>query len=163
MSDFSDTNRENTWKILALDPATKTGWALGADGQRIASGVWNLAPASQKRFEGGGMRWLRLRKLLEEIGRVDMVVFEEVRRHMGVDAAHAYGGALAVITAWCEANQIPYHAISVGEIKKAATGKGNAGKPEMIDAARARWAVEPVDDNEADALALLAMNVATKT
>ena len=39
-------------------------------------------------------------------------------------------------------------------IKKHATGKGNAGKAEMIAAATARG-FDPVDDNHADALALL--------
>ena len=44
--------------------------------------------------------------------------------------------------------------VHTAELKKWATGKGNAGKPRMIEAARARgW--EPVDDNEADAQLLL--------
>jgi crossover junction endodeoxyribonuclease RuvC len=148
-------------KILALDPATKTGWALGEDGKRVASGTWDLAPTSQRRFEGGGMRWLRLRRLLDEVAGVPgLVVFEEVRRHAGVDAAHAYGGALAEITAWCEAHSVPYQAVPVGQIKKFATGRGNADKPAMIEAARNRWGVEPVDDNEADAVALLHLAIA---
>ena len=47
----------------------------------------------------------------------------------------------------------------MGTIKKHATGKGNAGKAAMIAAARARG-FAPQDDNEADALALLAWAVA---
>ena len=45
----------------------------------------------------------------------------------------------------------------MGTIKKHATGTGNAGKAEMI-AARVRG-FNPQDDNEADALALLAWAV----
>ena len=60
------------------------------------------------------------------------VYFEEVRRHMGVDSAHVYGGLLATLTAWCEHHQIPYQGVPVGTIKKNATGKGNASKDEMI-------------------------------
>jgi Holliday junction resolvasome RuvABC endonuclease subunit len=42
----------------------------------------------------------------------------------------------------------------VGTIKRHVTGKGNAGKSEMVSAVRARG--YPVaDDNEADALAVL--------
>lgn len=82
------------------------------------------------------------------------MVFEEVRRHAGVDAAHAYGGFLAQLTAWCEDHQIPYQGVPVGTIKKHATGKGNANKQAMIAAAQARG-LTPVDDNHADALALL--------
>ena len=58
------------------------------------------------------------------------------------------------LTAWCEHHNIPYQGVPVGTIKKHATGKGNAGKDEMIAAIRARGHT-PGDDNEADALALL--------
>ena len=83
--------------------------------------------------------------------RVKKIVIE----HLGVDAAHAYGGFMAHLTAWCEHHQIPYQGIPVGTIKKHATGKGNASKDEMIAAAR-QLGHSPADDNEADALALLA-------
>ena len=53
-----------------------------------------------------------------------------------------------------EQNSIPYSGVGVGTIKKSATGRGNAGKPEMIAAMR-RLGHLPDDDNEADALALL--------
>ena len=46
----------------------------------------------------------------------------------------------------------------MGTIKKHATGKGNASKDEMVASARARGHT-PVDDNEADALALLSWAV----
>jgi Holliday junction resolvasome RuvABC endonuclease subunit len=149
---------------LALDLGLKTGWALGTkDGRLIASGEWDLAPAKQRRFEGGGMRWMRLRNL---IGRLwcsvtdpagMRIAFEEVRRHKGVDAAHAYGGALATLTSWCEEFQVPYEGIPVGVIKKSATGKGNASKEAMILAARRLFPDIPAisGDNEADALCLL--------
>src|SRR5690606_19315061 len=84
-----------------------------------------------------------------------------VRRHVGVDAAHAYGGFMAHLTAWCEHHQIPYRGVPVGTIKKHATGKGNAGKDAVIAAVRA-WSFDPVDDNEADALALLRWAIATQ-
>jgi Holliday junction resolvasome RuvABC endonuclease subunit len=110
------------------------------------------------RYEGGGMRYLRFKNWLTEIknqlGQVDAVYFEEVRRHAGTDAAHVYGGFLAVLTAWCEHHKIAYQGVPVGTIKKHATGKGNAGKDEMIQAMRDKG--HPVEnDNEADALAIL--------
>lgn len=102
------------------------------------------------------MKWLRFRGLLEQVGqmaKVECVVLEEVRRHLGVDAAHAYGGALAVVTEWCEARHIPYEGVPVATIKKHATGKGNAKKPEMMAAASSKWpAMKLEDDNHADAL-----------
>ncbi|AAU91227.1 conserved hypothetical protein [Methylococcus capsulatus str. Bath] len=144
-----------TTTILALDLGTTTGWALrGGDGH-ITSGSESFRP---QRFEGGGMRFLRFKRWLTELkGHVDGIgalYFEEVRRHASTDAAHAYGGFLATLTAWCEHHQIPYQGVPVGTIKKHATGKGNAGKEGVIASVRARGHA-PSDDNEADALALL--------
>lgn len=142
--------------ILALDLGTTTGWTLMTRDGSITSGTESFKP---HRFEGGGMRFLRFKRWLTEIKQtsdgIDAVYFEEVRRHLGVDAAHAYGGFMAHLTAWCEHHQIPYQGIPVGTIKKHATGKGNASKDEMIAAAR-QLGHSPADDNEADALALLA-------
>jgi hypothetical protein len=144
-----------TMTILALDLGTTTGWALRDNDDHITSGTEHFKP---QRFEGGGMRYLRFKRWLTDIKQcadgLDWVVFEEVRRHAGVDAAHAYGGFMAHLTAWCEQHNIPYQGVPVGTIKKHATGKGNAGKAEMIAAAKARG-ITPVDDNHADALALL--------
>ncbi|QEE09233.1 putative bacteriophage-related protein [Bartonella kosoyi] len=145
----------NAQTILCLDLGTKTGWALrDADGF-ITSDTEDF---QSRRFEGGGMRYLRFKKWLSELKRsvdeIDAVYFEEVRRHVGTDASHVYGGFLATLTAWCEHHQIPYEGIPVGTIKKATTGKGNASKEEMIKAMRAKGHA-PCDDNEADALAIL--------
>ncbi|WP_074380612.1 crossover junction endodeoxyribonuclease RuvC [Bartonella doshiae] len=145
----------NAQTILCLDLGTKTGWAIcGADGC-ITSDTEHF---QSRRFEGGGMRYLRFKRWLIELKRsvdeIDAVYFEEVRRHIGTDAAHVYGGLLGHLTAWCEHHQIPYEGIPVGTIKKATTGKGNASKEEMIKAVRTKGH-NPKDDNEADALAIL--------
>ena len=141
--------------ILALDLGTTTGWALAQADARMTSGSHSFKP---QRFEGGGMRFLRFKRWLTDIKQctpgISLVVFEEVRRHAGVDAAHAYGGFLGQLTAWCEHHQIPYEGVPVGTIKKHATGKGNASKEQMTQAMQARGH-EITDDNQADALALL--------
>ena len=111
------------------------------------------------------MRFLRFKRWLGEVlaasVHINAVYFEEVRRHAGVDAAHAYGGFMGHLTAWCEHHNIPYQGVPVGTIKKHATGKGNAGKGEMIVAAKVRGH-NPIDDNEADALALLHWAIETQ-
>ena len=151
-----------TTTILALDLGTTTGWALRDSTGYIASSSECFKP---RRFEGGGMRFLRFKRWLNEINQacdgIDCLYFEEVRRHAGVDAAHAYGGFLATLTAWCEQHDIPYQGVPVGTIKKHATGKGNASKEEMVASVRARGH-QPADDNEADALALLAWAIETQ-
>ena len=142
-------------KILALDLGTQTGWALQSHNGIITSGTQSFKP---QRFEGGGMRFLRFQRWLEEIKgtneTIEELIFEEVRSHKGVDASHIYGGWLSILGAWCEANQIPFKGVPVATIKKFATGNGNANKPAMINAMIARG-YSPADDNEADALALL--------
>ena len=140
--------------LLALDLGQTTGWALSADGL-ITSGTAQFKPG---RFEGGGMVFLRFRAWLQEIdetaGGIGAVYFEEVRAHRGATAAHVYGGFLAHLTAWAEANRIPYQGVPDGTIKRHVTGKGNASKDEVLVAVRARGH-RPEDDNEADAIALL--------
>lgn len=139
--------------VLALDLGTTTGWAL-RDGAATISDSFNLKGG---RFEGGGMRFLRFRAWLAEMHTklpFTAVFYEEVRAHKGTDAAHIYGGLQATLTSFCEENKIPYEGVPVAAIKKSATGKGNAGKPQMIAAMR-KLNFEPKDDNEADALALL--------
>jgi Holliday junction resolvasome RuvABC endonuclease subunit len=144
-----------TTTLLALDLGTTTGWALRGSDHAITSGSQSFRP---QRFEGGGMRFLRFKRWLAELKDmtcgIDALYFEEVRRHVSTDAAHAYGGFLATLTAWCEHHQVPYQGVPVGTIKKHATGKGNAGKDAVIAALRAAGHA-PSDDNEADALALL--------
>ncbi len=146
---------KTTHSTLALDLGTQTGWALAGDARHITSGSVSFKSG---RFEGGGMRFLRFKRWLTELKgcteRIELVVFEEVRRHIGVDAAHAYGGFMGQLTAWCEHHQIPYQGVPVGTIKKHATGKGNVGKDAMVAAMQARGHA-PSDDNEADAIALL--------
>jgi len=142
-----------TITLLALDLGTKTGYAVGTAQSHI-SGVSDFKPG---RFEGGGMRYLRFRRWLDDLHAAvefDEVVFEEVRRHKATDAAHVYGGLMGVLTTWCEEAAVPYSAVPVGTIKKFATGKGNANKEAVIAAVRS-WGFEPEDDNEADAIALL--------
>jgi hypothetical protein len=139
--------------ILALDLGTSTGWALRDGPGAILSGTATFRPG---RFEGGGMRYLRFTRWLDEMhaAPVGMIFFEEVRRHAGTDAAHVYGGLMATLTAWCELRGVPYEGVPVGTIKRHATGKGNANKDAMIAAMIAKG-YTPGDDNEADALAIL--------
>lgn len=144
--------------IVAIDPGTHCGYAVRYPNGTYDSGTFDL---SVKKGEGGGMRFVRFRRKFDDLvsalqDREDrtelVVVFENVRRHMGTDAAHVYGGIVAHLTAFCEEAEIPYQGVSVGTVKKTATGKGNADKAQMVDAARKRWPdAEIVDDNEADA------------
>ena len=150
-----------TKTLLALDLGTTTGWAIrGFDGL-ITRGTVSFKPS---RYDGGGMRYLRFTNWLTEIyrlsGPIEAIYYEEVRRHVATDAAHVFGGLLAVLTSWGELRGVPYQGVPVGTIKKYATGHGGAPKQAMIDAARARW-FSPTDDNEAYAIAILLWAIET--
>src|SRR5262245_36330787 len=138
--------------ILALDLGTMLGYAIAAHDGAIASGVVSFKPS---RYDGGGIRYLRFRSWLDSIaadaGYLAAVYFEEVRRHVGTDAAHLFGGWLAMLSAWCEQHCIPYQGVPVGTIKRFIAGKGNADKHAVIEAVRARG-FRPTDNNEADAI-----------
>lgn len=142
--------------ILALDLGTTTGWAM-SEFSKVSSGTINFKAT---RFQSADRRFVNfkdwLKKTLEKttLGEINAVYFEEVRKHIGVDAAHCYGGFKAVLTMFCEENKISYQGVPVGTIKKFVTGKGNSKKPEMIAAVRLRG-FNPQDDNEADAISLL--------
>lgn len=140
---------------IALDLGTTTGWAAYWEGV-LTSGTESF---KNDRFSGGGMRYLRFSKWLAEAYQniqPQAIYYEEVRRHMSTDAAHVYGGFMSHLTAFCEAKKVPYQSIPVGTIKKHATGKGNAPKSEMIDAAMKAWPEQSIkDDNQADALWIL--------
>lgn len=138
--------------ILALDLGTNCGWAL-----RTRDGLLRYGTQSFKvdKYSGAGMRYLKFRHWLEERAfNAERVAYEAVRRHVGTDAAHVYGGLMATLTAFCEDKGIPYEGIPVGTIKKYGCGKGNGSKEEMIAAAVA-LGHSPQDDNAADALHLL--------
>lgn len=147
--------------ILALDLGTTTGYAIKPASGPIVSGTMGFKP---NRFEGGGMVFIRfshwLSELNEKAGPIDLVVYEEVRAHRGTTAAHVYGGFLAHLTAWAEFRDLPYQGAPVGTIKKFIAGKGNADKSQVIAAVRARG-YAPVDDNEADAIAILLWAIQT--
>ncbi len=142
--------------ILALDLGTHLGWSLHDVNGRITGGTENLSPRTR---DGAGQRWLKftahLSALKRSVGEINVVYFEDVKAHgPGVLAAHAYGGFLAQLQVFCEINRIRCMPVGVGLVKKTWTGKGNATKDVMIAEARRRG-FRPIDDNHADALAIL--------
>jgi len=95
--------------ILTIDLGTQTGWAVQAQTGKISSGTESF---HRTRFEGGGMLFLKFKRFLTDLKNryagLDYVYFEEVRRHLGTDAAHIYGGFLGQLTAWCEHHNIAH-------------------------------------------------------
>jgi Holliday junction resolvasome RuvABC endonuclease subunit len=137
-------------KILAIDPASILGWAVSES----EYGTWDLRT---RKDESMGMKLLRLRAKLEEVLMLtgfNVLVYEQPGgRHTG--AIIHQSKLIGKIEEFCAERGIEFRAYSASAIKKFATGKGNAGKPDMITAAKEKYKYVGEDDNEADALHLL--------
>lgn len=134
--------------ILALDLGNEFGWAVK---QGTVSSGWKRLSKNNKT---PGKRFGDFRFWLTYLNGIDEVYFEDVKKHRGVLAAHAYGGYLAILQMWAYKRDIDCVGVGVGVIKKNWTGKGNASKQMMIDAAMHRG-IDVCNHNEVDALALL--------
>jgi len=150
--------------VLALDLATKTGWALLDRNGNFTSGVQEF---DLRRGESKGMRFLRFRKWLKEIlalGEIGeqfskespgLVVFEQPHFRGGFATELLVGFSTSVL-AEAALFGLEHLAVHTGSLKKFATGKGNSGKEEMIAKAKEFYPdVEIIDDNHADALLLI--------
>jgi hypothetical protein len=143
---------ENDMNILALDCATKCGFATLIDGH-IESGVQDF---SKRRGESNGMMFLRFRAWLNTFKDFDIkiVVFE---------LAHYRGGAATEICtnltgrAQEFAAEIGAETLSVhsGTLKKYAVGSGKASKEVIMAQMLKETGRKPIDDNESDAYFLL--------
>ena len=139
--------------ILALDLATQTGWATNYEGKRCGTAKFEV-----KRGESPGMRFLRCRAWLKDMRdllhrKIDLIVYEQAHYRGGAATAACVGLATEVI-AFAAEYSIEIMAVHTKELKRFATGKGNAKKPEMIQAAKDRG-YEPANDDEGDAALLL--------
>jgi len=141
--------------VLALDMATKTGWAFW-DGQKTTSGIQDF---SLKRGDSRGMRYLRFEAWLKSIealvSPIDLITWEQSHHRGGAatEVAHGFKTRLEGFM-----SQLPKHPettmVHSATIKKHALGTGRGSKEAMVEAAiNHGW--EPEDDNEADALWLL--------
>ena len=149
-------------KVLAFDLSSNVGWAFtdnaaGFSRTTVVFGSENFAKA---RGESMGMRYLRFRSWLEVMGEqckpLDLVAYELVTGNRSHRASIIYGAFQSQLLTWCEQQGIQYMGLLPADIKRHATGKGNANKVAMIAAAEALgYHLEPDDDDEADALHLL--------
>ena len=149
--------------ILALDPATETGWALYHCG-KTTSGSYSVKPlhATKKRqaepehYRCRNMwSWLAQTCLL--YGFPNLIVFESLEGFVakGKKAAQVNNELRGVIKAFAGVNDIALLAVQPADVKRFATGKGNADKVEMVNAAQVKYGYMGDNHNEADAILIL--------
>jgi len=132
--------------VLAIDQASNCGWCT-----KNAYGVWDF---NTRKDESSGMKMLRFRAKLTEVCQIEsinLIVYERVAGQHANSIIHA-AKMVAMIETFCEENNINYKAVSAGEVKRFATGKGNCDKKAMIASAKEKHGYTGNDDNEADAI-----------
>lgn len=147
--------------ILALDLGTKTGYAVRKRDGKVVHGTEDFTPRTSW---APGQKWQRFRSWLSATitaHNVTQIAFEDVKRHGPgqVLAAHAYGGFRAMLEMVADQHRVTLVPFGVGQIKKHWTGSGVAKKDEMVMQAKGRG-FRAMDDNNADALAILHLAIA---
>ena len=136
--------------ILAIDPATATGWAV-FDGHFYQYGAFRLTG------EARSTRFLdfetRLTHLIAE-HQPRLIAYETQDAVRGPHARRLLGGLATIIELVAERTGTAMIGYSAAAIKKAVTGSGKADKQAMI-AEIHRRGFYTRDDNEADAMAVL--------
>lgn len=160
-------SRAGSRLILGLDLGTNCGYCCGyvrKDGSLEVEpwymGQWDLSAGP---YDSGAIRFVRLRRFLELV-QPNLVAYEDVKftpaealsrmsaaavMARAATAAELIGAFRATVVTWCEEKNVPCTGFSIGQIKKRATGKGNASKAEMISACNAQFGTSfPVENYE---------------
>lgn len=131
-------------KVIGLDLSiTATGVAL-ADG---TAETWKL-PASW-----GDRRLFEIQHRVgvqQGIEVIDLVVIEDLPTH--AKSAGITGMVHGAVRSRLVGSRVPYALVTPATLKAFATGRGNAGKPEMAVALFKRTGQELADDNMVDAV-----------
>lgn len=145
--------------IIGIDPSlTSTGLAVKQDDGTI---ITDHVPTSGHRDDCISERWIRLESIVTRVDEMaaahgcDTAVIEhpiDIRGGSKIDRF----GLFWLIVDRLMTHQVVVHTVSPSARAKAATGRGNASKTDVIAAMRARYpSVLVRNDDEADAMALL--------
>ncbi|MDX3074590.1 hypothetical protein [Streptomyces sp. MI02-7b] len=145
-----------TYRVAGLDISlTSTG--VATLGGTIA------IPTTGRRRDTLVERRTRLRHIADtvvtEVGTVDLACIEGPSHHSVGGSVWDRGGLWWLVVDALVAREIPVAVIPPMSRAKYATGKGNARKAAVLDAAQRRYGAVCATDDEADALVLRAMGL----
>ena len=154
--------------ILALDLATKTGFAVGRPDYPMIHGVQDFTP---RRGDSPGMRYVRFSAWLREMLRkchVNLVVYEQAHQRGGAATEVAAGFATHLQSVIADLNRQPdvngeieHTTCHTATLKAFATGNGKATKADMVKRACEVTGETITSDDEADAVMMLLWAQAT--
>lgn len=142
--------------VLALDIATKAGWAVWSPSLPIVFGTINLKDDEPTDRERLLRFWRELRDIHIRFG-IDHLFYEKPIS-FGGKGGHAHivvHQLVGIAEMWSAMMDIPADGVNPSTLKKFGTGNGRADKPMMIAAAERHWQVKVDDDNQADALLIM--------
>ena len=143
-------------KIIGLDCATRTGWAvLESDGMthELLSSGWEEFRSRKKRIQAGEL-YAAFGTFLDELIRDEMpaALAYEMPHQRGGEATRKLINLTGRVEELGYQHDIPVYSIHSGTIKRLATGNGHACKDEMILAASRIAGHQIKSDDEADAI-----------
>ena len=101
--------------LLALDLGANLGFAI-YKGEKFISGTKKLGTSKEK----FGARFHEFRTWLLKIiekHKIDVIYFERVYGHKGIEAVHCYGGYMYMLASVCFQRNSPGIGLKVQEIK----------------------------------------------
>lgn len=150
-------------RLIGTDPGANFGWAaISEDGDYIDGGTNAIKLRSK---DPKAKKWLGFDQwfsALLDAHKPDAVAVEDVRRHVGTLAAHAYGYYRYTIEARCLERGIQCIALGVGEWKKIAAGLGSSKKSTVADVLHERYQsvmFETLDHSDSLGIAVAGLHV----
>ena len=135
--------------MLCLDLAKKTGWTVYSGQDYWQGGTFNLGGIDRGARLVTLFDWLKNKIAFFRIQRIAI----EKPPYVNSTISYRHGCALAtVVELVCRLAGIPLVEVEPKDIKKQATGNGNASKEDVIEACGLRLGVDVIDDNHADAI-----------
>lgn len=144
-------------RILSLDIATNTGWAVADLGKDLAVSDISYGSVS---FEAPsyGLRFINSRQFFGDMLRKykpSCVVFEMVKNARGAQWAQLFNGYLSQLLIACEEVPTPYYSYAPTEWKKKLSGSGNTSKDDVAGIVQKATDIETDDRDASDALGIL--------
>lgn len=133
-------------RALGIDTGTKPAFAIVNREEDflepVVEKIVSYDFSNMLHLHGSVGRWMGFRMLLDEMGDgVDVVAWEHVHWHTGVDAAHIFGAWWCIVEMWAHDKKIRPVEIAVVTGKRALSGRGDAKHDDMRKALHKRFGI----------------------
>ena len=140
--------------IMCIDIGTTSGVFINTP-QQVPIQSRQVIELKQHKVDGEKFNQFENQiKFLLDGFKINLVIFEDVKRHLSHLAAMRYGGLLAILQKETHLRKIPLLGCPVKHAKIAMTGSGNATKDDMLFIAQKRLYRDDLTEDEADAYGL---------